>query len=153
MRDEAEALNGRADRVCHAAGGSGNECDGALPHNGGDRADVLQLGEEVRRAGGVRDPEVADAARGEPQADAAGGGSEPGRAHPAGDVVKNSEACTTLDDRSGVVRGLCSGGTASLCPGTAKPVHFQVLNRILRTRACPQRIDNGSEFYSRAIDS
>ena len=85
-----QAVHGRADRLCPAAGGERHAGGGDLPQDGRLGADLLPLEEAVRRDGRGRDP-AAQAARGrERQAQEAGRRSDARQDHAAGRAAAES---------------------------------------------------------------
>ena len=90
-RANAEArLQRREDRVCVAAGVSGQEGQRSLPRDGRIGGGILHVAAALRRAGVKQTARVAPTARGKPQAESARGGAQPGQAHSAGSAVKKS---------------------------------------------------------------
>ncbi len=79
---------GAADRVCVEAGGDWGNGSGGVPEAGGQRGDVLQLEEEVRRARGGGTEAIAAVGGGESAAEADRGGSDIGQADAPGRVKK-----------------------------------------------------------------
>jgi len=77
-----------ADRVCVAAGGNGGSGRGSLSQARHQRSHVLQLEEEVRRAGSGRTTTLAAAGRRERATETDRGGPDAGQTDAAGRVKK-----------------------------------------------------------------